>query len=324
MNCILGHRLLSFLLLMLLACTRRLHSRHAKPYPKVFLERRKHLFGSFKGGKCILGHRLLSFLLLMLLACTRKRHSRHAKPYPKVILERRKHLFGSFGECELHFWPPKYCLLKTIPKTTPKPPRMVLCFKLFIRLACNYQLTGQQSGLRGARTQRVAGFSTWATAYPSISGGQRVGPAPPPMLVGGLEPASKSMSWSLWGGAASTPFLPSCLPAFLPSCLPAFLPSCLLPLLPSFFFCPASLSASLPLPPFLFLPSSSSLPLPPFLFLPSLPPSFFPCPILPCSLTPWIPLSLPPHPSSLRPFSSCFLFLCSLPPFFLFPPSTLP
>ena len=46
---ILGHRLLSFLLLMLLACTRRHHSRHAKPYPKVVLERRKHLFGSFGG-----------------------------------------------------------------------------------------------------------------------------------------------------------------------------------------------------------------------------------------------------------------------------------
>ena len=61
-NCILGHRVLSFLLLMLLACTRRRHSRHAKPYPKVILERRKHLFGSFN---CILGHRLLSFLLLM-------------------------------------------------------------------------------------------------------------------------------------------------------------------------------------------------------------------------------------------------------------------
>ena len=250
---------------------------------------------------------------------------------------------------------------------------VLLCFKLFISLACSYQVTGQQSGLRCARTQRVAGFGTRpglreygqnflvlegclndtlndtsttpgkhkrrATAYPSIRCGQRVGPAPPPMLVGGLEPASKSMSWSLWGGAASTPFLPaflaflpycltaflpSCLPAFLPSCLPAFLPSCLpafclLPLLPSFFFCPASLpllpclpsSSSLPLPPFLFLPSSSSLPLPPFLFLPSLPPSFFPCPILPCSLTPWIPLSLPPHPSSLRPFTSCFLCFSS-------------
>ena len=44
MNCILGHRLLSF------ACTRRRHSRHAKPYPKVILERRKHLFGSI--GEC--------------------------------------------------------------------------------------------------------------------------------------------------------------------------------------------------------------------------------------------------------------------------------
>ena len=41
---------LSFLLLMLLACTRRRHSRHAKPYPKVILGRRKHLFGSL--GKC--------------------------------------------------------------------------------------------------------------------------------------------------------------------------------------------------------------------------------------------------------------------------------
>ena len=49
-NCILGHRLLSFLLLMLLACTRRRHSRHAKPYPKVISERRKHLFGSL--GEC--------------------------------------------------------------------------------------------------------------------------------------------------------------------------------------------------------------------------------------------------------------------------------
>ena len=48
-NCILGHRLLSFLLLMLLACTRRRHSRHAKPYPKVISERRKHLFGSVGG-----------------------------------------------------------------------------------------------------------------------------------------------------------------------------------------------------------------------------------------------------------------------------------
>ena len=106
MNCILGHRLLSFLLLMLLACTRRRHSRRAKPYPKVILERRKHLFGSLGGVNCILGHRLLSFLLLMLLACTRRRHSRHAKPYPKVFLERRKHLFGSFGGCELHSGPP--------------------------------------------------------------------------------------------------------------------------------------------------------------------------------------------------------------------------
>ena len=120
-NCILGYRLLSVLLLMLLACTRRRHSRHAKPYPKVCLERRKHLFrplgesafwatdcspsyclcfllapaGATGSVNCILGHRLLSFLLLMLLACTRRRHSRHAKPYPKVILERRKHLFRS-------------------------------------------------------------------------------------------------------------------------------------------------------------------------------------------------------------------------------------
>ena len=82
---------------MLLACTRTRHSRHAKPHPKVILERRKHLFGSLGEG-----HRLLSFLLLMLLACTRRRHSRHAKPYPTVILERRKHIFGSLGECELH------------------------------------------------------------------------------------------------------------------------------------------------------------------------------------------------------------------------------
>ena len=92
------------ILLMLLACTRRCHSRHAKPYPKVILERRKHLSGSLV--ECGLGHRLLSFLLLMLLACTRRRHSRHAKPYPKVILERRKHLFGSLGKCELHSGPP--------------------------------------------------------------------------------------------------------------------------------------------------------------------------------------------------------------------------
>ena len=338
MNCILGHRLLSFLLLMLLACTRRRHS----------------LSDHSGGVNCILGHRLLSFLLLMLLACTRRRHSRHAKPYPKVILERRKHLFGSFGECELHFWPPKYFLLKTIPKTTPKPHPSCSHGAAVLQVVykSRLRLPSHRTAVRAARrthatcswfwhmpwTERIwAKFSGClndtlndtsttpgkrkrrATAYPSISGGQRVGPAPPPMLAGGLEPASKSMSWSLWGGAASTPFLPSCLPAFLPSCLPvflfpclpaflpsclpAFLPSCLLPLLPSFFFCPASL----PLLP--CLPSSSSLPLPPFLFLPPLPPSFFPCPILPCSLTPWIPLSLPPHPSSLRPFSSCFLFL---------------
>ena len=60
-NCILGHRLLSFLLLMLLACTRRRHSRHAKPYPKVILERRKHLFGSL--GECEL-HSLPPIALL--------------------------------------------------------------------------------------------------------------------------------------------------------------------------------------------------------------------------------------------------------------------
>ena len=252
---------------------------------------------------------------------------------------------------------------------------MVLpCFKLFISLACNHQVTGQQS-VRGARTQRVAGFGTCpglreygqnflvlegclndtlndtsttpgkrkrrATAYPSISGGQRVGPAPPSMLVGGLEPASTKHVMELVGRrsiytlpSCFPAFLPSCLPAFLPSCLPAFLRSCLLPLLPSFFFCPASLpllpclpsSSSLPLPPFLFLPSSSSLPLPPFLFLPSLPlPStlLFPLPhpsLLPYSLDFFIPSS----PSFSAFSSSQFLFLCSLPPFFLFPPSNLP
>ena len=155
-----------------------------------------------------------------------------------------------------------------------------------------------------------------ATAYPSISGGQRVGPAPPPMLVGGLEPASKSMSWSLWGGAASTPFLPSCLP----SCLPAFLPSSLAP----FLLLLPCLPSSSALPPFLFLPSSSSLPLPPF-------PStlLFPLPhpsLLPYSLDSFIPSSPSFFPSSflLLLSSSQFLFLCSLPPFFLFPPSTLP
>ena len=124
---------------MLLACTRRRHSRHAKPYPKVFLEVENTFSDHSKRVNCILGHRLLSFLLLMLLArrkhlfrsfgecelhsgppkycllsfllltllaCTRRRHSRHAKPYPKVILERRKHLFGSFGGRELHSGPP--------------------------------------------------------------------------------------------------------------------------------------------------------------------------------------------------------------------------
>ena len=107
MNCILGHR--SFLLLMLLACTRRRHSRHAKPYPKVILERRRHLFRSFAECELHSGppkYCLLSFLLLTLLACARRRHGRHAKPYPKVILERRKHLFGSLGGCELHSGPP--------------------------------------------------------------------------------------------------------------------------------------------------------------------------------------------------------------------------
>ena len=146
MNCILGHRLLSFLLLMLLACTRRRHSRHAKPYPKVILQHRKHIFGSLGGCELHSGPPIAllptahasclhpqapqsarQILLLMLLACTRRRHSRHAKPYPKVILERRRHLFRSFAECELHSGPPKYCLLSFLLLTLlclrPQAPR---------------------------------------------------------------------------------------------------------------------------------------------------------------------------------------------------------
>ena len=223
---------------------------------------------------------------------------------------------------------------------------VLLCFKLFISLACSYQVTGQQSGLRGARTQRVAGFGTcpglreWAKfsgfgdSERYLNDTRKAQKAGHRLLInqwallhlqvlaGGLEPASKNMSWSLWGGAASTPFLPSCLPALLPSCLPAFLPSCLPAFLPSWLL-PSSLApfllllpclpSSSALPPFLFLPSSSSLPLPPFLSSLPLPPFpstlLFPLPhpsLLPYSLDSFIPSS---HPSSLRPFSSCFLFL---------------
>ena len=122
MNCILGHRLLSFLLLMLLACTRRRHSRHAKPYPKVILARRKHLFGSLGGCELHSGPPI-ALLPTAHASCLHPQAPQSARQtIPKSkILERRKHLFGSFGECELHFWPPKYCLLKTILKTTPKP-----------------------------------------------------------------------------------------------------------------------------------------------------------------------------------------------------------
>ena len=278
---------------------------------------------------CILGHRLLSFLLLMLLACTRRRHSRRAKPYPKVILERRKHLFGSFGECELHFWPPKYCLLKTILKTTPKPHPSCSHGAAVLQVVykSRLQLPSHRTAVRAARRTRATCSWFWHMPWTERIWAKFSGFGG--LLAGHRLPINQWRSacgpllhlpclWAVWnqrqkachGACGEAQHLH-------PSCLPAFLPSCLLPLLPSFFFYPASLpllpclpaSSSLPLPPFLFLPSSSSLPLPPFLFLPSLPPSFFPCPILPCSLTPWIPLSLPPHPSSLRPFSSCFLFL---------------
>ena len=138
-NCFLGYRLLSFLLLMLLACTRRRHSRHAKPYPKVISERRKHLFGSLGSVNCILGHRLLSFPLLMLLACT-------AKPYPKVILERRKHLLGSLGECELqHSWS---------SGASPKPSGSQICSgKSGLPILLQQQISEEQAqarqGVRG-------------------------------------------------------------------------------------------------------------------------------------------------------------------------------
>ena len=120
------------------------------------------------------------------------------------------------------------------------------------------------------------------------------------VLAGGLEPASKSMSWE---AQASTPFLPS-----LPSCLPAF---CLPAFLASAFF-PCSLPSSSALPPFLFCPAS--LPLPPFL-------SSLPLPPFPSTLLFPLPLLAPLLPGFLYPFlpsffPSSFLLLLSLPPSF--------
>ena len=206
---------------------------------------------------------------------------------------------------------------------------VLLCFKLFISLACSYQVTGKQSGLRGARTHRVAGFGTCPglreygqkilvlegclndtlndtsttpghkrrAAYPSISGGQRTS-----VKKHVMERVGRRSIYTL------PAFLPSCLPAFLPSCLPAFLPSCLPAFLPSCLL-PSSLAPFLLLlpclPPLLpCLPSSSSLSLPPFLFLPSS-----------SSLPFHPPFSLPFHP----PFSLAPSFLAPLLPGFLYP-----
>ena len=96
---------------MLLACTRRRHSRHAKPYPKVILERQKHLFGSLEECELHSGPPI-ALLPIAHAFCLRPQAPQSAcQTIPKVILERRKHLFGSLGEYELHFGPPKYCLL---------------------------------------------------------------------------------------------------------------------------------------------------------------------------------------------------------------------
>ena len=265
----------------------------------------------------------------MLLACTRRRHSRHAKPHPKVILERRKHFFGSFGECELLFWPPKYCLLKTIPKTTPKPHPSCSHGAAVLQVVykSRLQLPSHRTAVRAARRTRAtcswfwhmpwterlwakfSGFGGLSERYSErnlndtrkaqkaghCSASHACGRSGTSVKKHVMEPVGRRSS-SIYTHPA---FLPSCLPAFLPSCLPAFLPSSLAP----FLLLLPCLPSSSALPPFLFLPSSSSLPLPPSSSsLPfSLAPSFL-APLLPGFLYPFLPILL-------RPFSSCFLFL---------------
>ena len=214
---------------------------------------------------------------------------------------------------------------------------VLLCFKLFISLACSYQVTGQQSGLRGARTQRVAGFGTcpglreWA----KFSGFGGLSERYSKRYLNDTRKAQKAghrllinQWWSACGPCSTSrclravwnqrqkachgacgeaqhlhpscllAFLPSCLTAFLPSCLPAFLPSCL----PGFCLLPLLPSfffcpASLPL-----FPSSASLPFhPPFSIAPSVL-----APLLPGFLYPFLPSFFP----------SSFLLLLSLPPSF--------